>query len=65
MGVGRGRCCVWSKQIPTRFALVSKATSPFQGEVEPCTPDVAALHAARLLCMGLFSIIWQRASATA
>ncbi len=65
MGVSRGRCCVRREQIPARFALASKATSPFQGEVEPRTPDVAALHAARLLCMGLFSIIWQRASATA
>ena len=33
MGVSRGLRSKWREQIPTRFALASKATSPFQGEV--------------------------------
>ncbi|MGY4401265.1 hypothetical protein ACVIYL_002068 [Bradyrhizobium sp. USDA 3315] len=31
MGVSRRLRCKWREQIPTRFALTSKATSPFQG----------------------------------
>ncbi|MET3260587.1 hypothetical protein ABIF38_002093 [Bradyrhizobium japonicum] len=34
MGVSRGCRCMLREQIPTRFALASKATSPFQGEVK-------------------------------
>ncbi|MGY4575016.1 hypothetical protein ACVWY5_008086 [Bradyrhizobium sp. USDA 3256] len=34
MGVSGGRRCMWREPIPTRFALMSKATSPFQGEVK-------------------------------
>ncbi|SDE65920.1 hypothetical protein SAMN05216337_103149 [Bradyrhizobium brasilense] len=34
MGVSRRLRCKWTEQIPTRFALTSKATSPFQGEVK-------------------------------
>ncbi|MHC2255381.1 hypothetical protein ACVILK_005073 [Bradyrhizobium embrapense] len=33
MGVSRKRRRAQRLQIPTRFALASKATSPFQGEV--------------------------------
>ncbi|WP_229179955.1 hypothetical protein, partial [Bradyrhizobium ivorense] len=33
MGVSRRLRSKWREQIPTRFALASKATSPFQGEV--------------------------------
>jgi len=32
-GVSRERRCMRREQIPTRFALASKATSPFQSEV--------------------------------
>ncbi|MCP1900828.1 hypothetical protein J2R77_002452 [Bradyrhizobium sp. USDA 4537] len=41
MGVSRRRCCLRREQIPTRFALASKATSPFQGEVSMRSPDAA------------------------
>ncbi|VIO68573.1 hypothetical protein CI1B_21950 [Bradyrhizobium ivorense] len=34
MGVSHTHRRVWRERIPTRFALTSKATSPFQGEVE-------------------------------
>ncbi|MGF6431934.1 hypothetical protein ABIE91_007154 [Bradyrhizobium elkanii] len=40
MGVSRRRRCPWRELIPTRFALTSKATSPFQGEVR-AQPDFA------------------------
>ncbi|MCP1910253.1 hypothetical protein ACVIWU_007345 [Bradyrhizobium sp. USDA 4509] len=33
MGVSRRRRSKWRQPIPTRFALTSEATSPFQGEV--------------------------------
>jgi hypothetical protein len=33
MGVSRGLRSKWREQIPTRFALAAKATSPLQGEV--------------------------------
>lgn len=39
MGASRRRCSLRRKRIPTRFALVSKATSPFQGEVELAQQD--------------------------
>ncbi|QOZ22526.1 hypothetical protein XH93_01815 [Bradyrhizobium sp. CCBAU 51753] len=38
MGVSHRLRCKWREQIPTRFALASKPTSPFQGEVES-SPD--------------------------
>ncbi|MEH2670202.1 hypothetical protein DXU07_12420 [Bradyrhizobium elkanii] len=34
MGANRRHRFSWREMIPTRFALASKATSPFQGEVE-------------------------------
>ena len=34
MGVSRKRRRKGREEIPTRFALTRKATSPFQGEVE-------------------------------
>jgi hypothetical protein len=33
MGVSHTLRCSWRDKIPTRFALASKATCPFQGEV--------------------------------
>ncbi|SED66888.1 hypothetical protein SAMN05444164_5409 [Bradyrhizobium erythrophlei] len=41
MGVSRTRRYKLTDLIPTRFALASKATSPFQGEVGA---DCASLH---------------------
>ncbi|MCP1836470.1 hypothetical protein J2R76_004810 [Bradyrhizobium sp. USDA 4532] len=44
MGVSHTRRRSWRDPIPTRFALSSKATSPFQGEVKKLRTAVARME---------------------
>ncbi|SED55236.1 hypothetical protein SAMN05444164_5079 [Bradyrhizobium erythrophlei] len=68
MGVSHRRRCKWREQIPTRFALTSKATSPFQGEVGAAQLDHSMISFIRATSVrypaAIFSARWNAGRAT-